>query len=169
MTFKRVEIATPEPTPILELHRGGDGFICFAPNGSLGANDFKTFAIRADELRGFFPAIRHHLTTDAAFSINGFWTRKRWKSRLDPGLVRVSREADNLRYLNACFIDLDGHKLGLSFGDLIGVLTNAVDAGTIPQPSVIADSGRGAWAFWMLNDAELPNLPQRAFREKLDL
>src|SRR5690349_21132412 len=95
--------ATPDPSPVLAIHRGSDGFVNFRAEGHRD----DVFSIPAGSLMEMFPAIREHLTKDAYFSINGFWKRGLRISRFDPERQVVSRRQDNLRYLNACFTDLD--------------------------------------------------------------
>lgn len=43
------------------------------------------------------------------------------------------------------------------------------DAGVIPQPSIMARSGRGVYLFWLLRDVKDPASPPRAWPEKIEL
>ena len=79
------------------------------------------------------------LATDGAFSINGF---ARFR-----GQAQARRRAEQLRYLCACYADLDGYRAGLSDGQIIGRILDAADAGDIPEPSVTARSGPGRLGF----------------------
>src|SRR5687767_11057538 len=98
----------PSDGPILALHRGDDGYVCFH---SHDGKKRELFAVRAGDLRGMFPELRRYLTRDSYFSINGFFGKGLTRSGVAPHLFRVHRRQDNLRYLNACFIDLDGYDL----------------------------------------------------------
>src|SRR4051794_12688498 len=90
----------PDPSPILALHRAGDGFISFHGRE---ANDYNgLFSIQAAELRQMFPTVRRWLTADASFSINAFWRPGRTRSRVVPTLWREHHASKDLRYLNAC-------------------------------------------------------------------
>src|SRR5215469_15919193 len=71
-----------------------------------------------------------------------------------------------LRYLCACFADLDFYKHGLSYGQAIGTIIDHQDAGLIPPVSVVIRSGRGMWLVWLLHDSRNAKLPPRAWREK---
>ena len=117
--------ATPDPSPILAIHRGCDGFINFRTEGH--RDDI--FSIPAGYLREMFPAIRSHLSRDAYFSLNGFFRPGHGSSRHVRELPAVRRDSESLRYLNACFIDLDAHNDGLTQGDVVGRVHDAVQAG----------------------------------------
>jgi hypothetical protein len=53
--------------------------------------------------------------------------------------------------LNACWVDIDHYRLGLTEGEVIGKIWDAQVNGVIPPPSVLQASGRGLWAFWLLD------------------
>jgi hypothetical protein len=157
----------PDPGPILAVHRAPDGWIAFAAGH--GADCRNLFSIRADHLADMFPQVRKWLERDAYFSVNGFWRAGWGKSEAEPTLYNAFRRKEGLRYLNACFIDLDAYTLGLSMGATVGAVVDASNRGLIPPPSILAESGRGLWVFWLLRDANNPDLPQRAFPERFDL
>lgn len=72
------------------------------------------------------------------------------------GLSFAPTGKKTLRWLNAAYVDLDCYKLGFSVGDTIGALIDMQDAGTLPPFSILARSGRGVWAFWLLLDPKNP-------------
>jgi hypothetical protein len=71
-------------------------------------------------------------------------------------------------YLNACYTDLDGYRLGKSADQLMEEVLQVVNAECIPCPNILAKSGRGVWLFWLLHDAKGGDLPQRAFNDRID-
>lgn len=86
------------------IHRADDGYLSFArkdEEGGMMAN----FSIQARELTEMFPAIVQWLTKDAYFTVNSSY---RVADRLDKtGLPAPLRKEKHLRYLNACYVDLD--------------------------------------------------------------
>jgi len=141
----------PDPIPMLWLHRADDGFVRLfyrphpedenlevVPHGSF----------RAGKLMAMFPEVIEYLTRDAYYTINAFYRGGTSKT-------------EHLRYLNACFIDLDHGKDGVTPGKAFGMVLEAIDTGVIPKPSVFVRSGRGTWLFYILRD---PNHPDRGQR-----
>src|SRR5207245_7908 len=63
--------------------------------------------------------------------------------------------------LNANFVDLDCYRKKLSFEAARCRVSRMVRAGIIPKPSMIANSGRGMWLFWLLHDEKDRNLPPK--------
>lgn len=59
---------------------------------------------------------------------------------------------DTLRYLCACYCDLDYYKQRLKSYQVTGEVDRLIFEGKIPQPSMQVDSGRGIWLLWMLHD-----------------
>lgn len=78
-----------------------------------------------------------------------------WKHP-DTGLQYVEHSKDTLRWLNAAYSDLDGYKLGLTAGDIVGGLIARQDAGIVPPATIFVRSGRGVWALWLLVDVKNP-------------
>jgi hypothetical protein len=143
------------------LHRGTDSYVTFhrTPRGG----GFKNlFSIRASHLKAEVPARLPALKSDAFFSINGFWNYA-----LKPGrpIVRFingvpSRKADHLRYLNACYSDIDFYNTGLDYKGTFNTIRNLVAKHALPPPSFGLRS-RGLWLFWLLRDEKQPALPPR--------
>jgi hypothetical protein len=77
--------------------------------------------------------------------------------------------SDRLRYINACYVDIDFHKLGLDLGTVIGRVVNLQEAGQLPHASILVRSGHGVWLLWLIHDIEDMDLSQRAFPDKLEL
>ena len=151
----------PDPSvdSILALHRGDEpSFIRFL-NGAPGESKLpipgiEYGSVRADHLRGTFPSFRTQLIEDAFFSINSFYR---------PG-THCERD---LRYLNACYSDMD-HDQSLSFAEARKMIIDLEEAGIIPPPSIVARSGNGSWAFWLLRDRDKPSCSPWAWPEKID-
>jgi len=133
--------------PILTLHRVGDSFVRLAhevdevdPETGEKARRLRDIThLRVDDLPRLFPQFRDELLEDSFYSINAFHRKGTGK-------------AGDIRAFNACFTDLDYYKRGVERGQAIGVLIMAQDRGIIPPPSMICDSGRGLWLFYLLVD-----------------
>lgn len=152
--------------PILELHRGGDGFIAFGKKDTAD-RWVNLFSIRADELTGMFPSIQRQLTADAFFSVNAFYRGQRWPSNVEPRLPGAFRQSEGLRYLTACFVDIDCYKANRTDTAVIAKIVELQDGGTLPPASFIVRSGRGVWLMWILRDDKDPALPPRAWPERV--
>jgi hypothetical protein len=155
------------PAPILHLHRHRDGYIAFA--AMRDCEDFRPLvSIRASELETWFPAFREQLEKDSYVSINADWRLRKYGPDGDSYGYPLHR-SDRLRYINACYVDIDFHKLGLDLGTVIGRIINLQESGQLPHASMVVRSGHGVWLLWLVNDIENPDSPQRAFPDKLEL
>ena len=132
----------PPKAPQLELirmfHRNEHSFISFLRRESADAEMKTLIQIRVGHLATRGPS-RAQLRTDAYFSINGF---RRWGTR----------RTDDLSALNAAFVDLDYHiqPAPLTWQEVAEVINSAISAEIIPAPSVLVNSGQGAWLIWLL-------------------
>jgi hypothetical protein len=165
------EPSGPELAPIAAIHRHEDGVITF--HRKIRDRFENLWGIRANDLDSMFPQFREQLERDAYFSVNAFWSPEKGRKHYLPA-ARI-RKTKNLRYLCAAYTDLDFYKIGQEmgveleaddFGAIFGMIIRYQDKGKIPPASIIARSGRGMWLVWLLNDAENPKLPQRAWPEK---
>jgi len=77
-------------------------------------------------------------------------------------LLRPKRDKEWLKNLNANYVDLDYYKLNLTKGAVVGQIIDATEAGKIPMPTLLRDSGRGLWIVWALDNC-------RAFEPKREL
>lgn len=77
-------------------------------------------------------------------------------------LLRPKRNKAWLKNLNACWVDLDYYTLGLTKGTVVGQVIDTTEAGLIPMPTLLKDSGRGLWVVWALDQC-------RAFDDKISL
>ena len=71
--------------------------------------------------------------------------------------------------LNACYVDIDFHKLGLDIGTVIGRVVNLQESGQLPHASMIVRSGHGIWLLWLVHDIEDKDTSQPAFPDRLEL
>ena len=157
----------PDVHPIAKLHRGTDGFVTFH---HIDDDRFDNlYAVPAAELEQMFPQFIEHLQQDSYFSINAFKYPAYRSSGYHPDLRQPRRKSSNLRWLTACFVDLDVYNLGLDVGQTIGLVVQQQDAGTIPPASMIVRSGRGVWLLWMLHDPKNPGQPSPAYWDKRSL
>ena len=155
------------PAPILRLHRHGDGYIAFARERD--GDDFRPLvSIRASELETWFPAFREDLERDGFVGINADW-RLRSVGEHGESYGYPLHSSDRLRYINACYVDIDFYKLNLDLGTVIGRVINLQESGQLPYASMLVRSGQGLWLLWFVHDVESPDLSQRAFPDKLEL
>ena len=150
MIEPRAEGSGPQLFPIKALHRH-DGYIAFAVKNG---DDFRpAFSIRASALDSYFPEFRRSLVKDSFVSLNGSYCLAHGKTG-DHGYPK--HRNDTLRYLCACYADLDFYNLGLTFGETMKAITDLCEAGTLPWASMIVKSGRGMWLLWLLHDEKDP-------------
>ncbi len=170
-----LELASLNVGQIRLIHRGNDGFVTFSIK--VGELWLEVGGVRASDLEQMFPEFQHALTADSYFSINSMYGAGRCQWLEDgtrqpylhqqTGLPDVKRGKAYVRYLNACFTDLDWHGDNFDYAWLHGEILRAQDAGLIPPASIIARSGRGAWLLWLLRDLK-DDGPQRAWPERLE-
>lgn len=158
----------PDPTLIDLIHREHNGLVAidrrrspaeqeeFRRSGKKGSIEWETLAaLPARRLAGFEQMVSE-LEVDGYASINGMRQGRRWpngRGYVDADgspLAAGWKAKHNVEYLNACWVDLDCHNLGLSIGQVVGTVIDAEAAGRIPRPSVLIDSGRGCWVMWLV-------------------
>jgi arginine repressor len=59
---------------------------------------------------------------------------------------------DHIRSLNAVYVDIDCYRVGIEPETALQGVCDAVCEGKLPQPSMIARSGRGIYVLWLLRD-----------------
>ena len=120
------EQTEPQLLPILLLHRHDDGYVVFSSKS--GDDMADQCAVRIDELQTYFPQYREQLLKDSFVGINADWRLARGKGPRGYPFHRT----DGLRYLCACYVDLDCYKLGLQFGAVFAAVISYQDQGKIP-------------------------------------
>lgn len=170
---------------ILTLHRDPKGYIGFVrkPDPEHPALDkhgkpraFETlFSIRADELETMFPAFADWLAKDSYLTINAYYRPAPYRSQAT-GWPDVWRKEKYLATLNACYADIDCGRpesaepgAALEWRQAQYEAVVLADSGIIPQPSIMARSGRGVYLIWLLRDEKDPAKPPRAWPEKIPL
>ena len=153
----------PDTAVIELLHRQHDGAVCFTRQGPSGWEELGS--VPAAMLSGLFKdeALAGVMDSNSYFTVNGMFSPKR-EGRTSqyqlPGFGRPTRK-NGLRWLTACYVDLDAYHKGLDAHGAIAGVGRLVDAGIVPMPSVYTFS-QGAWAFWLLCDREDRRSPLRA-------
>lgn len=161
--------------PMIELiHSGKDSYIPFMGKNSAG--ELKNlFSLRRDQLRSYFPEMMKWLVQDSYMGVNSYYRPAIYPNKTT-GLPDVWRKEFNLKYLNAVYADLD---VGRSDSKIKEQRIPWIEAqhkveylmaqGKLPQASIYAPSGRGLYLIWLIRDPQDPNLPQKAWPEKLQL
>jgi hypothetical protein len=145
----------PQIKPIKVLHRH-DGYISFMVWS--GDEIARRFAIRANALDEMFPEFTAQLIRDSFVSINaGYTLQDRSGHAAGPALHRT----EFMRYLSACYADLDYYDHDLSRPRVIYELERMWAAGELPRASMLVDSGHGLWLLWLLHDASRPSQAHR--------
>lgn len=134
-------------------------------------------AIRISELRQWLPPIAEaFLLNDSYFTINTYRRSAPYTLKKFGGLPGVWRKEFNLLYLPACYLDIDvGRDLAtadcieqtLTWRDAVNVIGNLMDKGMLPQASIFARSGRGAYGLYLLRDDKDPASLPRAYPDTL--
>ena len=168
---------------ILAIHRDEKGFIGFVRKPQDPQLDKhgkpkvweNLFSIRVEDLRAMLPAFAQWLAQDSYFTVCSYYRQAPYLNRAT-GLPDVWRKEKYLRKLTTCFTDIDSGRpeseepgAALDYRQVwyeAGVLA---DRGVIPQPSIMARSGRGVYLFWLLKDEKDPARPPHAWPEKLQL
>jgi hypothetical protein len=144
--------------PIKVLHRGHDGYIAFALKPD-GKRFRPSFSIKASALETMFPGYVDMLTCDSHVSINAAYTLACGDTQSDVG--RPNHRNETLRYLCACYCDIDLYKVGLSFNQAYAHVMDMCEAGILPWASMVVNSGEGMWLLWLLHDHGNPDMPHR--------
>ena len=157
----------PDVLPIVEMHRGHDGFVAFQrreANGQFSA----LFNVPAKELGSVFPEfIAPHVGQESFYSINGMYRGGRGRSSVEPKFRSAKWGSQELRWLTTCYVDIDYYKLGMTAGQAFGIMIDAEDRGIVPPVSMVTRSGRGMWFFWFLRDDDNPEHPVNAWSEAI--
>lgn len=161
-----LEPTAPYVRPILEIHRGPDGWVTFHRKREDRLENLGS--LPTSSLETMFPEFAAELERDSYFSVNSFFRAERFGNSL-PGLKPAYRKAGGARYLNACFVDIDFHAqpAPFDFGYRFGRIVTLQDQEVIPPASLVMRSGRGLWLFWLLVNPQNLAIPPRAFPEQV--
>jgi hypothetical protein len=150
--------ASSTTAAVMTVHRHQDGYIALASGDEDSLHP--RIAILASNFEGMFPELRSAYLKDAYVSINAGY-RTRSGNKVEHGYP-MHRE-NTLRYLNACYADIDYYKLGRGYAEVLYRITLLEESGAIPKWSMLLRSGRGVWLFWLLHDEKGAEYPQAAF------
>jgi len=159
-----LDVAVPS---LLAIHRDHLGYIGFVrkPDPAHPVLDrhgkprqFENlFSIRADELQEMFPQLASWLTQDSYATVNAYYRPAPYPNK-QTGLPDVWRKEEDLRTLTACYSDIDCGRPGsdepgaaLPWRQAQHIAEYLADHGIIPQPSIMARSGRGVYLLWLLD------------------
>ncbi len=142
-----------------------DGIISFASVLSKSFNELG--GIKHRNLKQEIDKIKHELAVDGRFSINASFGTKNRKSFIT-GLPLPFRKETHLRYLNACYLDIDCYKIDIAFPLALRKVLAAEHEGIIPPVSIICYSGRGMYLMWLLK-SEHSNLPEKGYEDRIKL
>ena len=123
------------------------------------------------EKRGY---IEQYLRYDSYFTVNSLFSPAHWKSK-STGLMDFRRTKDSFKRLNCAFIDLDVGRPDdrsplkrQSRHEALERLMDLVDDCVVPEPNMIAFSGRGLYCFWLFDAALESNIGQKLLVEGIN-
>jgi hypothetical protein len=143
------------------------GYIAFAreENGQwVESTSIPTYLLHEpSRLPGFENWVEQVFNENSYFTINSFYRPgstyspdAKEHALIDPitgrYLLRPKRDKDFVKQINAAWVDLDYYKRGLTKGTVVGKIIDATEAGLIPMPTMLRDSGRGLWVLWALDN-----------------
>ena len=169
-----------------EIHRDPNSYVALGRKRVLDGEWENIAQERVGDFHEMFPGIAHFLLYDSFWSANGFWTTKTRRDaatgavfpELNPisGRPDVRKDAKALRRLNACYVDIDSGRATsdeeggrLHYRAVLYRVGVLADLGLIPQPSIMARSGRGVYLLWLLNHERIPSESPRAFAPEIGL
>jgi hypothetical protein len=121
------------------------------------------------DLEDVWPFFSVELERDSYYSVNTFHRCGEGKNKNIPCLPRAYRRAESLKYLNACFVDIDTKKKNLDVENVVAEVERTQAKGLIPPESILVRSGQGLWLFWLLVDPDNLAMPARANRINREL
>jgi len=162
--YSEIDIATVELIHRIEDQQ--DGYISFCRKVNGEHQDLA--GVRVGELRQVMPGLLPWLSEDAYFSVNASYRAAPYKNKLT-GLPSAWRKEANLRYLNACYVDLDFYKVEnpLEWPEAVKIILQAQEDGSIPLVSIIGRSGRGMYLLWLLTSGR-KGAHQRAYPDEIE-
>jgi len=130
------------------MHRGDPrGNVVFTRMDDGEMKQFTSMAVR--DLREMLPGFVDQLLPDSFMTVNTF------KGKTG----RSFRRDNNLSKLHCLYVDLDFYNLDppLTFDRARLVLFGMVSSGWLPEPSILASSGRGMYVFWLFAEPADPS------------
>jgi hypothetical protein len=168
---------------IKAIHRGPDGYVGFCRKTQKSNRIFKNgkpvffenlFSIPIEEIEPIINQQKAWLRIDSYFTINTPYRTAHGPKNRRTKLPNVERKEVNLRYLNACYLDIDCGRTKSenpfqkrSVEKTFIIIKQLIENNVIPAPSITAKSGRGIYIFYLLRRNENSNLPPEARPEKI--
>jgi hypothetical protein len=146
---------------VREFHRADDDFVAFAR--VLFSGDFQHLFSRRSDTIG--PMIAHIMRNDGRFTPNGFWRHNSSDAPKRPWGA-VARKQWDLRYLCACWVDIDFDERKWTFESVKQLVLKMAKREQLPPPSMLMDSGRHLWVFWLIHSKSDPSKPERGDPQK---
>lgn len=84
--------------------------------------------------------------TNVYTSMNTFLTKRK------DGDAQSGRKVENLKRLNALYLDLDCYKIGMTQEQVLFTLENDYFGSKIPVPTFVINSGRGLYLIWKISE-----------------
>lgn len=84
--------------------------------------------------------------TNVYTSMNTFLTKRK------DGDAQSGRKVENLKRLNALYLDLDCYKIGMTQEQVLFALENDYFGSKIPVPTFVINSGRGLYLIWKISE-----------------
>ena len=167
-TSELVPLADSQVQDILTLHSHTDGYVMIAVGDDEG-NQRPIQAIRADRLESLLPGFHKRLEKDSYVAINAGYrvAGVRYNARAAADSGYPIHNEQNLKYLTACYVDIDHYAISLDYATTMYRITRMEEDGVFPKYSFLIRSGRGVWLMWLLCDGTDPLKPQRAWPEKV--
>jgi len=101
-----------------------------------------------------FPELREQLMKESFLSINAAYCLERGDKTALQG--RPRHRSGTLRYLCACYCDIDYYNRNLEFNQVFSLVMDLCQSGALPWASFIVDSGHGMWLLWLLHNPTDP-------------
>ncbi|MBU2529677.1 MAG: hypothetical protein KKD35_01455 [Elusimicrobia bacterium] len=168
LSRENTEIDVPAIELIHGIERQQDGYITLCRKINKEHQDLA--GIKINELRECLPKLLPWLAKDAYFSVNASYRSHPWRKGVEgfPAGWRKEKNPPTLKYLNACYCDMDCYKAGLKWSSAVQIILQAQEENIIPPASIIARSGRGIYLLWLLT-SERTGAQQRAFPQEIAL
>jgi len=163
---------SPYLDPILQIVRSEDGwtpFYIIDPTLPKGKRFIELYSVQGKQLPLAFPDLVESLERDSYFGINPMIHPGRKKNPRHPSLPMPLRNDEKVKYLAACFTDLDLYDKGLTVDDGFTIARTLQREGDIPPVSLFCESGQGLWCMWLLREIDAPFQPPRAYPERKQL
>lgn len=143
-----------------------EGYVVFAQKQPIGWIQLGALAV--NEAERIYEILGKDNLSDMYFTVNSFY---RVGKIMDNGLRRVfrkmknkktgkmmpgTRQERNLQDLRCFYVDMDVYRHGkaVNWRDATALVQKMADKGIIPQPTLFANSGRGAYAIWTIKPHE---------------